>query len=86
MALPIIPHSDFGVDCCGCLIEVVGEQSEFLCNECGGVIPPADVHRAVMEMESTEATCPHCGWVNHIDGFSEVHAFTCRYCGEGVGL
>lgn len=86
MALPIIPHSDFGADCCGCLVEIVGEKAEFVCNECGAIVPPEDVHRAVIEMESTDATCPHCGRVNEISGFSEVSAFICRYCGEGVTL
>lgn len=71
-----------GVDCCGCLVEIVGEESQFVCNECGLTLPTADVQRAVMEMESTEATCPHCGRVNRIDGFSEVDVFVCRYCGE----
>ena len=37
-------------------------------------------------MESTEATCPHCGRVNQISGFSEVDAFVCRFCERGVGL
>jgi hypothetical protein len=84
MSLPLIPHSDFGVDCCGCLVEVSGEEREFHCNECGAVIPAADVYRAVMEMESCDATCPHCGRVNEINGFSDVSAFVCRFCGEGV--
>jgi phage FluMu protein Com len=37
-------------------------------------------------MESCEATCPKCGQVNHITGFSEVTAFRCQFCGEGVAL
>ena len=86
MPLPIIPHMDFGADCCGCLVEIVGEAAEYRCNECGAVIAPVDVQRVVMEMESCEATCTHCGKINHIDGFSEVYAFTCRQCGKGVGL
>ena len=83
VALPIIPHELFGADCCGCLEEVVGEGREFICNECRTTVPVADVQRAVMEMESADATCPHCGRLNHIDGFSRIDAFVCRYCGRG---
>ncbi len=84
MALPIIPHEEFGADCCGCLVEVVGDTTEYRCNECGAIIPPEDVQRIVMEMESVEVSCPHCGKVNHIEGFSEVYAFVCRYCGHST--
>jgi DNA-directed RNA polymerase subunit RPC12/RpoP len=86
MALPIIPHELFGVDCCGCLVEFAGATTEFVCNECGAKIPTFEVHRVVMQMESTEATCPHCGSLNQIDGLSEIYAFVCRHCGRGVGL
>jgi hypothetical protein len=86
VALPIVPHELFGGDCCGCLHDIVGEQSQFVCNECGAVVPVADVQGAVMEMESCEATCPHCGRINHIDGFSKIEAFVCRHCGRGVRL
>jgi transposase-like protein len=86
MALPIIPHEDFGADCCGCLYIVAGDQPEYRCNECGAVIPPEDVHRVVMEMPSAKETCPHCGTVNQIEGFSEVFAFVCRHCGRGVNI
>jgi hypothetical protein len=41
-------------------------------------IPTLEIHRAVMQMESTETTCLYCGWLNQIGGFSEVHAFVCR--------
>jgi predicted RNA-binding Zn-ribbon protein involved in translation (DUF1610 family) len=86
MALPIIPHEEFGADCCGCLVEIVGETTEYHCNECGAVISPADVQRVVMEMPSVEATCPHCGNLNQIDWFSQVFAFVCRHCGQGVAV
>jgi hypothetical protein len=40
----------------------------------------------VLEMESCEQTCLHCGKPNQIDGFSQVFAFVCRHCCEGVTL
>jgi hypothetical protein len=42
------------------------------------------VQRVVMQMESTEEICPHCGRANQIDGFSRVYAFVCRHSGTGV--
>jgi len=84
MALPLIPHSEIEPNCCGCLCEIVEDTTYFLCNECGAIVSKEDVARVVVEMESTDATCPHCGRVNSIDGFSEVYAFVCRYCGRGV--
>ena len=86
MALPIIPHSEIEPDCCGCLCQVVGETTFFKCNECAAIVSKEEVARIVLQMESCEATCPHCGRVNHIEGFVEVFAFRCRFCGEGVGL
>ena len=85
--LPLIPHSEIEPDCCGCLCEVIEEDGpKFVCNECGAVVSTEDVGRLVLEMESTQATCPHCGRVNHIEGFAEVFAFNCRFCGQGVTL
>ena len=52
----------------------------------GVEVPVEEVQRVVLQMESCEATCPHCGKLNHIDGFSEVYAFVCRHCGEAVTL
>ena len=66
MALPIIAHEEFGADCCGCLVEIIGETTEFRCNECGSVIAPEDVQRIVMQMSSVEQACPGCGKVNLI--------------------
>lgn len=86
MALPIIPHELFGADCCGCLIEIVAAVRKFRCNECDAVVPIEDVQRAVMQMESCDATCRHCGRVNEINGFSEVFAFVCSYCRAGVSI
>lgn len=81
----LIPHCDLDPECCGCLCEVVDESgSHFVCNECSAVVSKEDVARLVLEMESTVATCPHCGRVNHIERFSEVFAFRCRFCGQGA--
>jgi len=66
------------------IAEVGQGVREFICNECGAIVPVSDVRRAVMEMESTRATCPHCGKLNRIDGSSQVFAFECRHCGRGV--
>jgi predicted RNA-binding Zn-ribbon protein involved in translation (DUF1610 family) len=86
MPLPLLPHCDLDPECCGCLFEIVDNQgSHFVCNECGAVLTKEQVAPLILEMESCEATCPHCGKVNHIEGFSEVFAFRCRFCDEGVG-
>jgi hypothetical protein len=86
MALPLIPHEMFGVDCCGCLVENIGKEREFRCNECDLVIPTEEVQRVVMEIDTTEAICPHCGEVNRMSGFVSVDAFICVRCGCGVAL
>jgi hypothetical protein len=84
MPLPLIPYCDLDPDCCGCLCQVVAETTFFQCNECGAIVSKEDAARIVLQMESCEATWPHCGSVNEISGFSEVFAFRCRFCGEGV--
>jgi hypothetical protein len=85
LSLPILPHCDLDPECCGYLLEVVEETgTRFVCNECGAVVPKEDVARLLLEMESCEATYPHCGKINRIEGFSELSAFRCQYCGEGV--
>ena len=38
------------------------------------------------EMPAVEETCPHCGKLNEITGFTEVYTFVCRHCGRGVSL
>jgi hypothetical protein len=58
----------------------------FICNECNAIVSKEQVARIVLEMESCEAKCPHCGRVNQISGFYEVFAFVCRYCGQGAAL
>ena len=68
-------------------MEIMGADGlHFECNECGAVLTKEQVAPIILAMESCEATCPHCGKVNRIDGFSEVFAFRCRFCGEGVTL
>ena len=87
MALPLIPHSEIEPDCCGCLCEVVDEEKTyFICNECSAIVSKEEAARIVLEMESVDEVCPHCGKVNRIDGFSEVFAFICRHCGQGVSI
>jgi hypothetical protein len=88
----IIPHDSFGADCCGCLTGVIrGDQADIVCNECGALVrsvPAADLEQTLTEMELTlelaSAMCPHCGAVNLFPGFSEMKAFVCSECGEGV--
>lgn len=57
---------------------MIGEEREFRYNECDVVIASEDVQRAVMKIDFTEATCPHCGKVNVISGFTSVEAFGFR--------
>jgi hypothetical protein len=54
------------------------DKPRFFCNECEVEVSVEDIPCIVMMMESCEATCPHCGRVNEISGFSEVFAFVCR--------
>jgi hypothetical protein len=87
MPLPLIPHCDLDPECWGCLIEVMeADGPRFVCNECGAVLTKEQIAPLILAMESCDATCPHCGRVNHIEGFSEVSAFSCQFCREGVGL
>jgi hypothetical protein len=82
MALPIIPHDEFGADCCGCRVEIIGETTEYRCNGCGAVIPAEEGQRVVMEMPSVEATCPHCGKINRVDGFFRRYSRSCAAIAE----
>jgi hypothetical protein len=87
IALPLIPHCDMDPECCGCLMQVMGEDGiYFRCNECGAVLTKGRGRAAplILSMESCEATCLHCGKVNEVTGFSEVFAFVYRFCGQGV--
>jgi DNA-directed RNA polymerase subunit RPC12/RpoP len=79
---------DYGdPECCSCLYIVARDHlNEYRCTECDAVIAPEAVPRAIIEMESTSETCPHCGHVNAIEGFSKVTAYTCRHCERGVDV
>jgi hypothetical protein len=83
--LPLIPHCEIEPECCGMLCQVVDSEGvHFECNECRAVVTKEDAARIVLQMESCEVRCPHCGKMNHMDGFSEVFAVTCRFCGKPV--
>lgn len=91
----IIPHSAFGdPDCCGCLDGIVrGDHAEIVCNECGSIVrtvPKDQLRKTLSEMELkldvATAECPNCGVVNLFPGLSEVYAFICRGCGQGVAV
>ena len=83
--LPIIPHESLGIDCCGCLfVEVKGDRSRIVCNECGAVICSVSVEDArtvMLGMAKTDvicsATCIHCGALNMFPGLSTIDAFVC---------
>jgi hypothetical protein len=90
-----LPHSCFGdPDCCGCLNGAIrGDQALIVCNECNFIVravPAAELRKTLAEMELTlemcTEMCPHCRSVNVLPGFSKVTAFTCKHCGEAVGL
>ena len=91
----ILPHSDFGdPDCCGLLFPVArGDQSDITCDECGLAlksIPAGDLRRTLDQMELTldvaTEKCSDCGTMNLFPGFSKMLAFTCRECGQAVGV
>ena len=39
-----------------------------------------------LTLDHCSETCPHCGKVNVIRGFSQLMAYTCQDCGELVRL
>jgi hypothetical protein len=91
----IVPHSDYGdPECCGLIFaEIRGEEADLVCNECGIVIrtvAAGEADKVLLEMSLEQGfaseMCPHCGQVNLIPGFSEMIAFTCRYCGRAVDV
>jgi hypothetical protein len=91
----IIPHSDFGnPECCGCLNAVIdGDQANIVCNECCAVVrsvPASELYRTLNEMELSlefvTVVCPHCQFVNLFPGFTQMAAFVCQHCGQGVSI
>ena len=89
----MVGHSDYGdPECCGIIMPVSrGERTDLLCNECGVVIvtvPTSDAEPTLLRMAisggACTETCPHCGDLNVFPGFSEMGAYFCRHCGEGV--
>jgi hypothetical protein len=90
--LPIIPHQNLGIDCCGCLyVRVNGDQADLGCNECEAVIrtaPLDEIEAVVLAMDDTDTICTEvctpCGAVNMFPGMSVIEAFICHECGEGV--
>lgn len=91
----IVPHSDYrDPECCGLIFaQVRGSDADLVCNECGTVmrtVPAAEADKVLlaMSLEQGLATevCPYCRQVNLIPGFSEMIAFTCRYCGRVVNV
>ena len=80
LPLPIIPHEEFGADCCVGLVEIIADERDFRCDECG-----ARSHRGSaacgMAMESAEATCPFCSKVNEISSFAEALTLARKFRG-----
>jgi DNA-directed RNA polymerase subunit RPC12/RpoP len=58
--------------------QVIGETTFFQCNECSAIVSKEEVARIVLQMESSKATCPHCGRLNEISGP--------RFSRSGVGF
>jgi hypothetical protein len=90
----IVPHELLRVDCCGCIVAInSGDEADLVCNECSALIrtvPATDVEQTLAQLtpsdEICSARCPHCGALNTFPGFSAMHAFTCRECGEGTAI
>jgi len=93
---PIVPHSDVGdPECGGCIVPKLRcDVVDLVCNECGRVferdVPCRNVNARLAALapvtEATSATCPHCGALNVFPRFSEIDAFICQECGEGVTI
>ena len=67
-SMPIVPHGTApGVECCGCIVAVVEDQSvELRCNECGAVVGviQIDILRGLFGLDAAKVTWPHCGKLN----------------------
>jgi len=71
--------ADFGVDC----LQLFVKRLQFLLGRfqffVGGLVPSlADFSSSFELSSSSNIAC--------IDGFSQVSAFVCRHCGQGVAL
>ncbi len=91
----LVCHSDHGdPECCGIVVPVArGELADLKCNECGAVIATVSAGSAessLLQMAVSggvcSEVCPHCGDLNVFPGFSEMVAYVCRHCGEGVSI
>jgi DNA-directed RNA polymerase subunit RPC12/RpoP len=90
----ILPHAEFGdPECCGLFFpeETTSGDAAITCNECGFVVKTVTVYqlqKALDEMQLkvdvASAQCPECGQVNLFPGFSQMMAYTCRYCGKAI--
>jgi uncharacterized protein (DUF983 family) len=55
-----------------------------------GSVPVNDLTRILAQLEASlniaTVMCPHCRAINLFPGFTEMLAFICRECGEGVSV
>jgi hypothetical protein len=72
---------------------IEGDQARIMCNERGQVVrampaaePAQALHELELSLELTSAVCPHCGALNLFPGFSQILAFACEECGQGVSF
>jgi hypothetical protein len=56
----------------------------FNCNERAVVLSKEQVGPHIRTTESRDASCPPGRRMNLIEGFTEISAFRCLFCGEGV--
>ena len=64
---------------------------DLMCNECAAVlrtVPVTEVEAPLLRMSMEQGvcseTCPVCGELNVVPGWTAMEAFTCRFCGSGV--
>ena len=85
--MPVVPHGIGGVDCGGRIVAVVERGTvELRCNKCGAVVGVVQVGimEGLLGLDSTEATCPHCGTLNTFAGLEEMMVYVCHHCGKPV--